>query len=119
MANIIGPWVYRGDDGRDYITGVDTEVSAQQHGGDPNGPKIGGRAATSNDAFPPLPSSVRPRRVYAKNPAGKGRYVTVMSPDAWLYEATGRVITLEDSDGVGTVFTTRKFVPETFGRSRV
>lgn len=118
MANTIGPWKYRGDDGRDYVTGINTEVSAQMAGTDPDVPKIGGRAATSADAFPPLPSSVRPRRVFLKNPAGKGRYITMMDPDSWI-GTVGRTLAIEDSDGASTTYTVRRLHGEKFGRSRV
>jgi hypothetical protein len=118
MANQIVGWVYTADDGRDYITGINSEVGAQLNGATPAVALIGGRAATSADPYPPLPSSVKPRRVYLKNAAKKGRTVTVMTPTADL-ATIGAAIDLEDSDGASTTFTVRKLHSETFGRSRV
>ena len=117
MANVILPWVYVDDVGTSYITGIETEVAAQLDGAGPD-LMIGSRLATSADPFQPLPSSVKPRRVYAKNPAGVGRTVTCMSPTAALY-VKGATINIEDSDGASTVFTVRELLPERFGRSRV
>lgn len=119
MANDIVPWVYTSDFGDEYITGINAEVSAQQSG-DPLEAIIGGRAPAGADlSLPPLPSSVKPRRAYMKNPAGNGRYVPVMDPTAPLAGAAPPTLSLEDSDAVATVYTRRKLVAETFGRSRV
>lgn len=118
MANTIVPWVYTADNGRDYVIGVNSEITTQLHGGDPDGPKIGGATAVGATTDGPLPSSVKPRRVYLKNPAGNGRYLTVMEPDAWLL-TTGRTINIEDSDGASTTYTVRRVHGENFGRSRV
>lgn len=118
MANDIQPWVYTADDGRNYITGLNGEVGAQMDAQATPEPKVGGRLATSADLFPPLPSSVVPRRAYCKNPAGKGRYVTIMEPTANL-ATTGNTVTLGDSDGATSVYTVRKVHGENFGRSRV
>lgn len=119
MANTIGAWVYTDRLGRNYITGINTEVSAQDDGGSPAVPLIGGRAATSADNFPPLPSSVKPRRVRLKNAAKKSRTVTVMTADAPLASSTPPTLSLEDSDGSATTYTVRKLIEEDFGRLRV
>jgi len=119
MANVITPWVYRSNNGREYVTGVDSEVAAQLTG--PGGdPRIGGRAAQRGVATGdgPLPSSVKRRRAYVKNAAGKGRYVTIMEPGAYL-ETVGNIIHLEDSDGVGSDYEVVKVMGEDFGRSRI
>jgi hypothetical protein len=117
MANTITPVVYTDDKGRDYVYGMDSEVFAQV--GASTNPKVGGAAATSAQNNPPLPSSVKPRRVYMKNPAGNGRYVVCLEPTADLFTGVETSITLEDSDGVQTVYTRRKAHAEDFGRSRV
>jgi hypothetical protein len=119
MANTIAAWVYTDRLGRNYITGVNSEVSAQDDGGSPAVALIGGRAATSADNFPPLPSSVKPRRVHLKNTAKKSRYLTVMSDDAPLASSAPPTIDIEDSDGTPSTYTVRKLLPEDFGRSRV
>lgn len=119
MANDIVPWVYTSDFGDQYITGINSEVSAQETG-DPLEPIIGGNAPSGAELLlPPLPSSVKPRRAYMKNPAGNGRYVTVMAPDAPLAGATPPTVSLEDSDGAATTYSRRKLIAEDFGRSRV
>lgn len=117
MANVILPWVYTSDRGLSYVTGVETEVAAQLDGAGP-ALKIGGRQATVADGFPPLPGSVKPRRAYLKNAAGKGRYITVMEPTAAL-ASVGETLNIEDSDGASTAFTVRHILAERFGRSRV
>jgi hypothetical protein len=119
MANTIAAWVYTDRLNRNYITGVNSEVAAQDDGGSPAVPLIGGRAATSADSYPPLPSSVKPRRVHLKNTAKKSRYLTVMSADAPLASSTPPTIDIEDSDGAASTYTVRKLLPEDFGRSRV
>jgi hypothetical protein len=118
MANTIVGWIYTADDGRNYITGINSEVGAQLNGATPAVALIGGRAATSADPYPPLPSSVKPRRAYLKNAAKKGRTVTVMSPTADLL-TIGASLTLEDSDGASSTFNVRRVHAEEFGRSRV
>jgi hypothetical protein len=119
MANDIVPWVYASDFGDEYVTGINSEVAAQQSG-DPLEAIIGGRAPAGADlTLPPLPSSVKPRRAYMKNPAGNGRYITVMSADAPLASAAPPTLNIEDSDGASTVYSRRKLVGENFGRSRV
>ena len=117
--NSIVPWVYTDDLGNQYITGINSEVAAQETG-DPAEAIIGGNAPSGAElSLPPLPSSVKPRRAYMKNPAGRGRYITVMSPDAPLASATPPTLNVEDSDGVSTVYTRRRLVGEFLGRSRV
>ncbi len=119
MANDIVPWVYTSDFGDQYITGINGEVAAQQSG-EPLEAIIGGNAPSGAELdLPPLPSSVKPRRAYMKNPAGKGRYVTIMSPTAPLASAAPPTLSLEDSDGAATVYKRRKVLGEDFGRSRV
>jgi len=119
MANQIVPWIYFADNGRQYVTGVNSEVAAQTNG-DPPEARIGGTAAVRgvNTGDGPLPSSVKPRRVYLKNAAGKGRYLTLMEPTAYLSHI-GNVINIEDSDGVSSSFEVVKVLGEDFGRSRV
>lgn len=116
MANDIVPWVYVGDDARSYVTGINSEITTQLNGG--SDPKIGSRAAVVADAFPPLPSSVKPRRAYLKNAAGKGRTVTVMEPTADL-ALIGTTLSIEDSDGSASTYTVRRVHAENFGRSRI
>lgn len=118
MANVIGPWVYTDDYARTYITGVNTDISAQDNGGAPAVPLIGGRAATAADAFPPLPSSVKPRRVECRSATKKVRYVILAEPTAPL-ATLGTVISIEDSDGAASDFTSRKVLPERLGANRV
>jgi hypothetical protein len=119
VANDIVPWVYTDNKGRGYITGINSEVAAQETG-DPLEPIIGGNAPSGAELeYPPLPSSVKPRRAYMKNPAGKGRTVTIMSKTAPLTDDDPPTLSLEDSDGAATVYTVRKLLPEDFGRSRV
>jgi hypothetical protein len=119
VANDIVPWVYTDDRGREYVTGINGEVAAQETG-DPAEPIIGGRAPSGADLLlPPLPRSVKPRRAYLKNPAGKGRTVTVMAPDAPLAGVTPPTLSIEDSDGAATTYSRRKLLTEDFGRSRV
>ena len=118
MANQIVGWQYTADNGRDYVTGLNSEVGAQNNGASPAVALVGNRQATSADPWPPLPSSVRPRRAYLKNATGKGRTVTLMTPDAPL-ATIGATISLEDSDGVASTYTVRKIHAENFGRSRV
>lgn len=117
MANTISPVRYTGDDGRVYTYGMDSEIFAQQ--GVALTPKVGGSAAVSGDTNPPLPSSVRPRQVFMKNAAGKGRYVVCLEPTADLYTGVETTLNIEDSDGVATAFTRRHTVAERFGRSRI
>lgn len=115
MANTIVPWVYTADNGRDYVTGINSEVSAQLNVATP---KIGGATAVGATTDGPLPSSVKPRRAYLKNAAGKGRYVTVMEPGAYI-ATVGNTLDIEDSDGASSTYTVRKVLGEDFGRSRV
>lgn len=119
MANDIIPWVYESDLGDEYIRGVNSELTTQETG-DPLEPVVGGRAPSGADLLlPPLPSSVKPRRAYMKNPAGKGRYITVFSPTAPLAGTAPPTLSVEDSDGAATTYSRRKLIGEDFGRSRV
>lgn len=117
MPNVITPVVYTDDRNRDYVYGMDSEVFAQA--GASTNPKVGGQAATLAQGNPPLPSSVRARRVYMKNPAGIGRTIVCLEPSSELFTGVETTLNLEDSDGTATVFTRIRAHSEDFGRSRV
>lgn len=116
MANVIEAVVYTDDHSRDYVTGVDSEIFAQA--GVSTNPKIGGAAAVAGSGNPPLPSSVKPRRVGLKSAAGKWRYVVCLEPTADLFTGVETTLSIEDSDGAATTYTRQKAFGEDFGRNR-
>lgn len=120
MANTIIAVSYQSSTGQEFQVGVNAEVAAQMAGTDPDAPKIGTGGGSATAGLPPLPSSVKPRRVYMKNPAGKGRYVIVTNTAAYLWTTNGATLNLEDSDGASTVYTkvANGERNERFGRSR-
>lgn len=102
LVDII-PVKYTDDYGNDFQMGVDAALYNQEATMDVS--KLGGPIpATGVDALQALPSSVIPRRVYMKNPAGKGRYVPVLTPTGYLTTAGG-TLSIEDSNNAATTFT--------------
>lgn len=117
MANVIEAVRYTDDKGRTYVTGMDSEIFAQQNGG-ATAPKVGGAAAASGSGDPPLPSSVKPRRVGLKSATGKWRYVVCLTPTADLFTGVESTLSIEDSDGAAATYTRQKAFGEDFGRNR-
>lgn len=117
MANVIKAVQYTDDKGRVYVTGMDSEVFAQMDT-PATSHKVGGDVALANDPNPPLPASVRPRRLRMGSLAGKVRYVTILSPSSPLWLGDETQLTIEDSDGAATVYTAEQQVSEHFGRKR-
>ena len=110
------PAVYTDDNARNYVVGVNAAYYNQEAAEDVS--KLGGPIPPVNfAALPPLPSSVKPRRAYLKNPAGKGRYVICLTPASALYATPGTTLDLEDSNNTPTTYTRKKTKPEDFGRS--
>lgn len=103
MANVIVPVSYQSNNGLEFQVGVNSEIAAQLDVDD--APKIGLGGGSATVALLPLPSSVKPRRVYMKNPAGKGRYVIVTNRLASLWLTDAETLNIEDSDGTPTVYT--------------
>lgn len=104
MANDIQAVVYTDDDGNAFITGMDAEIFAQQ--GVALTPKVGGRDAVIGDALlPPMPRNLRPRRVRLVSAGLRPRYVTCLTQAADLWTGVETALTIEDSDGVGAVYT--------------
>lgn len=108
MANQIKAVVYTSDLGVQYVIGMNKEVFDQNNVAD-TAPKVGGEAYNGTDPIGPMPANIRPRQARLVNPAGKIRYVEVLTTDATLIAPTStgadRQLTLEDSDGVSTTYT--------------
>lgn len=116
VVNII-PVLYVADNTYEFQVGVDAAVYNQEADDDVS--KLGGPIpAVSVAGLPALPSSVKPRRQYVKNPAGKGRYVICLTPDAYIGNQALGTISLEDSNNVPTTFTREKgMLGEDFGKT--
>lgn len=110
MANEIIAVLYTSSSGNTYVTGINREVWTQLDGA--SNPIVGGTAYTGVPLSDAMPQNMRPRRVQVRNPAGKIRYVTVMTEAAALWSTSPPTVSLEDSDGVATVFTVRKKLGE-------
>lgn len=116
MANVIQAVVYTDDHGRDYITGLNSEIFSQA--GVSTNPKVGGTAAVAGSGNPPLPASVKPRHVGLKNAAGKWRYVVCLENTSDLFLGVETTLDIEDSDGAPSTYTRQKAFGENFGRNR-
>lgn len=111
----IKPALYVADDSHVYQVGVDGNVLGQES--ETGISKLGGDSTPTIPAgTPALPSSVKPRRAYMKNPAGKGRYVICLTPDGALFTDPATTISLEDSNNAATTFTRVKTFGEDFGK---
>lgn len=104
MANIIKAVVYTSNAGHDYVTGLDSEVYAQQNATTSN-PKVGGSLYTGSPRLDVLPRNLRPRTVEVADTTGYTRSVVCLSQDASLWTGADTQITLEDSDGAAHVCT--------------
>lgn len=107
MANKIYAVIYTDDKGRDYVTGMDSEVFAQMTGGTPDAPKVGGRIydASTDGNVPGLPRGLVTRKVAFRHPTtGLLRYVTALSSDAAIWLSGANTLAIEDSDGVATTY---------------
>lgn len=103
---------YTSDKGEFFTIGMNSEVAIQDAiGGSVGDPAVGGAAADAGDY--PLPRQMKPRRVKLVNPAGKVRYLPLLEANAPL-ATPGTQVNLEDSDGVSTVFTSRKVLGEQY-----
>lgn len=114
LVNIV-PALYTSDYGVDFQVGVNSAYLLQES--ETGISKLGGDSTPTIPAgTPPLPSSVKPRRAYMKNAAGKGRYVIVLTPDAALVTEPATTMSLEDSNNVATTFSRIKILGEDFGK---
>lgn len=116
MNNFV-PWVYIDDRGRGYITKALQEETAQEVN-DPLEPILGGRTPAGADLlFPPLPSSVKPRRVRVADNTGYVRTVRVFEAGApMLTNDPKPTISVEDSDGAAHVCSFEQLYGESFGK---
>lgn len=121
MANQIFAVVYTDDKGNEYITGMDSEIFAQQGAGGAGTHAVGGRLydRVADAAVPALPGSVKTRKAAMRHPtSGKLRYITVLDPTASLWAGTTTTLTIEDSDGVGATYNVDHKRSERIGRVR-
>lgn len=98
MANTIQAVVYTSNAGHDYVTGLNSEVFAQQNAG-ATAPKVGGAAYTGAPRLDELPRNMRPRQVQVADSTGYTRYVVCLTQNAPLWTGAETTINLEDSDG--------------------
>lgn len=112
----IKPAVYEDDFGNLFHVGVDAASYAQVDGGGDS--KLGGPVpATGFTGIQALPASVKPRRVRMRNPAGKLRYVIVLTPTAELATNPAATMSLEDSNNAATTYTREgAVIGEYFGK---
>lgn len=112
----IKPAIYVDHLGTEYQVGVDAASYAQADGGGDS--KLGGPIpATGFAGLQPLPASVKPRRIMMRNPAGKTRYVIVLTPTAELATNPLATMSLEDSNNAATTYTREgDVIGEKFGR---
>lgn len=100
----IKPAVYVDDFGNQFQVGVDAALYAQVDGGGDS--ILGGPIPAVGFAdLQKLPASVKPRRAYMKNPAGKGRYVICLTQTSELATNPSAAVSLEDSNNVATTYT--------------
>lgn len=104
MANTIKAVVYTSNAGHDYVTGMDSEVFAQNNAGG-TAPKVGGSAYDGTPRLDVLPRNLRPRTVQVDDGAGYTRDVVCLTNTAPLWTGAETTITVEDSDGVAHVCT--------------
>lgn len=104
MANTIQAVVYTSNAGHDYVTGLNSEVYAQQNATTSN-PKVGGALYTGSPRLDELPRNMRPRQVQVADSGGYTRYVVCLTQDASLWTGADTQITMEDSDGASHVCT--------------
>lgn len=97
---------YLADSGNSYTVGINSEVAALLDGAGPD--TLIGYTDSGTVGMDPLPRQMKPRRVTVVNPAGVAREVICLSPTAPLWTGTATQITLEDSDGVATVYTVQR-----------
>lgn len=113
MANTIQAVIYTSDTGKQYVTGMDSEVFAQV--GASTNPKVGGADYTGTPALDSLPRG-RPRKVYLQSPGKRPRYLVCLSPDSDLFTGVETTITLEDSDGSSATWTRKGLLNEKIRR---
>jgi hypothetical protein len=117
MANTLQACTYEADDGTEFRYYMNSEILAQDDGGDPAVLLVGNGGATPAAELLRLPSSVKPRRVLVQSTTTKKqRTVVCLSADAPLITVPGTEIIIEDSDGAPQTYTKRKFHAEDFGR---
>lgn len=116
MGNQIIRAKYVADNGDEFVTGVNSEVTTKTGTTDPAESLIGYAAAEVG--LNPLPRQMKPRRVVLFNPAGKRRELICLTATAPLYLGTQLVIPLEDSDGAETNYTRDGIKPETARKRR-
>ena len=104
MANTIEAVVYTSNAGHNYVTGMNSEVFAQQNTG-ATAPLVGGAAYTGSPRLDVLPRNLRPRQVQVASSTGYTRYVVCLTQDAPLWTGAETSVTLEDSDGASHVCT--------------
>lgn len=102
-VNII-PVKYVDDYGNNFQMGLDATLynQATVAGTSDLGGPIPPTGVTGLQA---LPSSVIPRRIFMKNPAGKGRYVPVLTPTARAATTAAQELSIEDSADTPSTFT--------------
>lgn len=113
----IKPVVYVDQFGTHYAMGVDAATYAQVDGGGDS--KMGGPVpATGLTGIQKFPAGAKPRRARMKNPAGKIRYVPVLTTTAELATNPAATLSLEDSNNAATTYTRDgDLLPEYFGKS--
>lgn len=93
-------FVYRSDDGNDYLVQLDAS------NGDVAGAGLARAVSPANDATPQLPRRLRPRFVWAENISNGGRRRIVCGqPDAALFQDGGTVTLDEVGDADGAPYT--------------
>jgi len=99
MANTIQAVVYTSNAGHNYVTGLNSEVFAQQNAGG-TAPKVGGADYTGTPRLDELPRNMRPRQVQVADAGGYTRYVVCLTQTAPLWTGAETTVDIEDSDGV-------------------
>lgn len=113
----IKPVLYVDRYGNEYAMGVDAALYAQADGDGDS--KLGGPIpATGITGIQKFPAGAKPRRIRVKNPAGKIRYVPVLTTTAELATNPAATVSLEDSNNTATTYTADSdIIPEYFGKS--